>query len=152
MVGHTYNSPKEGADQTVPASNQTLGSRRPGDPTGRQPTRLEHVSDLPPDLPRLQTLEVYLRLQLAAVQAAIVRAEQQAAIYRRADLAAVVPDWVVGHGIGQGSPPIAVHIGGCHMAGHRVKTLQRDQAVRALTDGVEACSHCRPDTELGLLD
>lgn len=109
------------------------------------------MSDLPPDLPRLQTLEVYLRLQLAAVQQQIRYVEQQAAIHRRPELE-VTPDWVLEHGIGQGSPPIAVHIGGCHMAGHRVKTLQRDQAVRALTEGVEACSHCRPDTELGLLD
>ncbi|MFG2025386.1 DUF6233 domain-containing protein [Streptomyces sp. NPDC048825] len=32
------------------------------------------------------------------------------------------------------------------------RPLERDQAVRALADGIEACTHCRPDTELGLLD
>jgi hypothetical protein len=36
------------------------------------------MSDLPPDLDRLRTLETYLRLQLDAVRAAIHRAEQDA--------------------------------------------------------------------------
>ncbi|MFF3687510.1 DUF6233 domain-containing protein [Streptomyces sp. NPDC002187] len=109
------------------------------------------MSELPPDLPRLRTVETFLRLQLAAVQRAIVRQEQQVAIHRRSPLPDVVPDWMLERGIGQGAPPVAVHVGGCHMAGKRTETLERDQAVRALTDGVEACSHCRPDTALGLL-
>ncbi|WP_327722800.1 DUF6233 domain-containing protein (plasmid) [Streptomyces sp. NBC_00490] len=32
------------------------------------------------------------------------------------------------------------------------KGTAREQAVRALTDGVDPCPHCRPDTDLGILD
>jgi hypothetical protein len=38
------------------------------------------------------------------------------------------------------------------MAGGRVRGIPRDQALRAITGGVDACSHCRPDSELGILD
>jgi hypothetical protein len=37
-------------------------------------------------------------------------------------------------------------VGGCHMAGKRQHSIDRAQAIRALTDGVEACAHCRPDS------
>ncbi|MEU6010673.1 DUF6233 domain-containing protein [Streptomyces sp. NPDC047453] len=45
-----------------------------------------------------------------------------------------------------------LHVGGCHMAGKRRKGVPRDVALRALTEGVQACGHCRPDAELGFLD
>ncbi|MFF5045709.1 DUF6233 domain-containing protein [[Kitasatospora] papulosa] len=61
------------------------------------------------------------------------------------------PDWVLELGIGVGSRPVEVHVGHCHAIGRRRKPLTRDQAVSALGEGVEACTHCRPDTELGLL-
>ncbi|WP_234442364.1 DUF6233 domain-containing protein [Streptomyces sp. NRRL S-1448] len=51
---------------------------------------------------------------------------------------------------GEGQP-VAVHVGGCRSAGRRSRPINRDQAMRALTDGVEACVLCRPDTELGIL-
>ncbi|MFD4830101.1 DUF6233 domain-containing protein [Streptomyces uncialis] len=70
---------------------------------------------------------------------------------RGVDARPPTPDWVVEGGIGAG-PPVYVHIGGCHMAGSRVHAVPREAAVRALVDGVEACPHCRPDTELGVLD
>lgn len=38
------------------------------------------------------------------------------------------------------------------MAGKRVRGIPRDQALRAIAGGVDACSHCRPDSELGILD
>ncbi|WP_244188050.1 DUF6233 domain-containing protein, partial [Streptomyces regalis] len=50
----------------------------------------------------------------------------------------------------QPGPPVAVHVGGCPVAGSRVRPLDAEQARRALVD-VEACSMCRPDTELGVL-
>ncbi|MFF1595214.1 DUF6233 domain-containing protein [Streptomyces sp. NPDC058286] len=34
----------------------------------------------------------------------------------------------------------------------RSRGVERDQALRAVTEGIGACPHCRPDTELGLLD
>ncbi|MFF1760393.1 DUF6233 domain-containing protein [Streptomyces sp. NPDC058266] len=61
------------------------------------------------------------------------------------------PDWLIEMGLG-GRDPVYVHAGGCHMAGKRSRGVVRDQALRALTEGVPACTHCRPDTELGLLD
>jgi hypothetical protein len=38
------------------------------------------------------------------------------------------------------------------MAGKRSRGVQRDQALRALAEGIAACTHCRPDSELGVLD
>ncbi|MEU0398375.1 DUF6233 domain-containing protein [Streptomyces sp. NPDC006208] len=108
--------------------------------------------DLPPDRERLRVLEIYLALTLDRVRAQIAYLDQQAAVRRGSDLPALVPDWVLERGIGQGAPPLAVHVGGCHTAGKRVHTIGRSQALKALADGVEACSHCRPDTGLGLLD
>ncbi|MFE7965379.1 DUF6233 domain-containing protein [Streptomyces cellulosae] len=34
----------------------------------------------------------------------------------------------------------------------RCRPATRDQAVDALRRGVPACTHCRPDTAVGLLD
>ncbi|MER7135417.1 DUF6233 domain-containing protein [Streptomyces sp. NPDC000341] len=61
------------------------------------------------------------------------------------------PDWVLELGIGVGSRPVEVHAGRCYAIGRRRKTITREQAVAALGEGVEACTHCRPDTELGIL-
>ncbi|WP_060905261.1 DUF6233 domain-containing protein [Streptomyces scabiei] len=62
------------------------------------------------------------------------------------------PDWLIEQGLNRDAVPVYVHVGGCHMAGKRSRAAARDQAVRALTEGVTPCPHCRPDTELGLLD
>lgn len=61
------------------------------------------------------------------------------------------PDWLIEMGLG-GRDPVHVHVGGCHMAGKRSNGVDRTQALRAITEGVPACTHCRPDAELGLLD
>ncbi|MEV5645082.1 DUF6233 domain-containing protein [Streptomyces flaveolus] len=45
-----------------------------------------------------------------------------------------------------------VHAGGCWNAGKRSRGISRDEARRALVDGVQACGACRPDSDLGLLD
>ncbi|WP_269801038.1 DUF6233 domain-containing protein [Streptomyces jeddahensis] len=34
----------------------------------------------------------------------------------------------------------------------RVRGVPREAAVRALAEGIAACSHCRPDADLGVLD
>ncbi|MGX1129872.1 hypothetical protein RKD49_002062 [Streptomyces glaucescens] len=62
------------------------------------------------------------------------------------------PDWLIEQSLSRDVAPVYVHVGGCHMAGKRSKGASRDQALRALTEGVDACPHCRPDTELGILD
>lgn len=109
------------------------------------------MSDLPPDLPRLRTLETWAVMQLDRIRAAIAAAQQREAEERRKQPMPPPPDWVIQHGIGQGGPPLAVHVGGCRLGGGRVKGISREQALRALVEGVEACAVCRPDTDLGYL-
>ncbi|MFB6977668.1 DUF6233 domain-containing protein [Streptomyces scopuliridis] len=113
--------------------------------------------DLPPDLPRLRTLETYVRLQLHLIQQAIATAErheaaEQEAARQREQRRPPPPDWTVSRGIDTHRSPVAVHIGSCHMQGKRDQAVSRDDAVRLLADGVEACMHCRPDTALGILE
>ncbi|WP_333732569.1 DUF6233 domain-containing protein [Streptomyces sp. IBSBF 3010] len=109
--------------------------------------------DLPPDLPRLRTLEQQLTIWLGHIHKAIAAAEQRKAEQQRgAERRSAVPDWIVELGIGQGAPPIEVHAGGCHAAGGRRRTIDRDQARRLIADGVRTCTHCQPDVELRMID
>jgi hypothetical protein len=61
------------------------------------------------------------------------------------------PDWLIEQGL-DGRQAVYVHVGGCQMAGKRSRGVERDQALRALAEGVDACTHCRPDSELGFID
>ncbi|MET8422194.1 DUF6233 domain-containing protein [Streptomyces sp. NPDC005134] len=56
---------------------------------------------------------------------------------------------VIELGIGVGSPPIEVHVGGCYAAGKGRRAITREQALAALADGIRACIHCRPRRRLG---
>ncbi|MFF4489399.1 DUF6233 domain-containing protein [Streptomyces sp. NPDC001544] len=110
------------------------------------------MNDLPPDLPRLRILETWLQLSLDRVRQQITAAERREQERQRGEQARPpVPDWMIERGIGEG-PAVYVHVGGCHMAGKRSKGVARDVALRALAEGVAACPHCRPDSELGYLD
>lgn len=115
--------------------------------------KLIYVTDLPPDLPRLRTLETWLADALDEVREAIARAEQREreAAYGL-EHRPPPPDWLLEQGLNRDSPPVQVHVGGCWNAGKRSKGVGRDDALRALAAGVRACSACRPDTELGYLD
>jgi hypothetical protein len=62
------------------------------------------------------------------------------------------PDWLLELGIGRDAVPVYVHEGGCWNAAKRSRGVARDVALRALTEGVPACPHCRPDSALGYLD
>ncbi|WP_369276467.1 DUF6233 domain-containing protein [Streptomyces sp. R11] len=62
------------------------------------------------------------------------------------------PEWIVELGIGDGRPPIEVHAGDCHMAGHRRRPVSREEARRLLAAGLRACIHCQHDTRLHILD
>ncbi|WP_030663801.1 DUF6233 domain-containing protein [Streptomyces rimosus] len=108
------------------------------------------MSELPPDLPRLRTLETWLRLQLTAVRARIQFLEQQERD-RPAPVRPPRPDWLLETERlgGRNGRPVRVHVGGCGQA--RGRAISREQAVDALGQGVEACYGCRPDTELGIL-
>ncbi|MFF1359593.1 DUF6233 domain-containing protein [Streptomyces sp. NPDC058297] len=45
-----------------------------------------------------------------------------------------------------------VHVGGCYAAGKRLRPVARDEARRLLTSGARACTHCKPDAQLRILD
>ncbi|WP_307839562.1 DUF6233 domain-containing protein [Streptomyces sp. MBT49] len=45
-----------------------------------------------------------------------------------------------------------VHAGDCYAAGRRHRAVDRDEARRLLADGLRACTHCRPDTRLNVID
>lgn len=62
------------------------------------------------------------------------------------------PDWLIEQGIGVGRAPVRVHVGGCWDTRSRCKAAARDAALRALVEGAEPCTQCRPDTALGVLD
>ncbi|TBO57533.1 hypothetical protein EYS09_22240 [Streptomyces kasugaensis] len=110
------------------------------------------MTDLPSDLTRLQTLETWLQISLDRVRRQIAATEREATAQRHAAMPPPRPEWEVQLGIGRDGHPIALHVGGCRAAGRRSRPVDRDQALRALVEGVEACMLCRPDTELGLLD
>jgi len=119
------------------------------------PPRIEHVNDsrdLPPDLPRLRTLETWLAYTLDRVRKQITDAERQER-ERQHGIGArpSAPDWLLERGL-SGQDAVYVHEGGCWNAGKRSRGVDRSTALHALTEGVAACPHCRPDTALGLLD
>lgn len=107
------------------------------------------MNELPPDLLRLRTLETWLQLTLDRVRQAIIVAEEREV--RQQVVAPPPPDWVVQLDVGRDAHPVAVHVGGCGTAGRRARPISREQAIRALTDGLEPCALCRPDSELGIL-
>jgi hypothetical protein len=111
--------------------------------------------DLPPDLQRLEAIEVYLMLALDRVRAkkaAVQRREEERLQGERAR--PPVPDWLVEFGLNRDAMPVAVHLGDCHIVkkSTRTKGVDSDTVRRALAGGVEACIHCRPDVELGFLE
>jgi hypothetical protein len=112
------------------------------------------VSTLPPDLPRLRTLETWLTYVLADVRARIAKIEQQEAAAAPVRARREPPQWVLSY-LRQGGRPVpdSVHRGDCHMVSGHTRPLTREQALHALTDGrIRACAICRADTELGLLE
>ncbi|MFE2710657.1 DUF6233 domain-containing protein [Streptomyces mirabilis] len=110
------------------------------------------MQDLPPDLPRLRTLETWLAHTLDRVRQQIAAVERQETEQRRGEQARPPePDWLIEQGL-SGRAAVYVHVGGCGMAGKRSRGVERDQALRALAEGVDACTHCRPDSELGFID
>lgn len=111
------------------------------------------MNDLPPDLPRLRTLETWLALSLDRVRQQITELERQETERERGEQARPAPpDWVLELGLNRDSPAVYVHAGDCWNAGKRSKGVDRSTALRALAEGVAACPHCRPDSELGYLE
>ncbi|WP_329625843.1 DUF6233 domain-containing protein (plasmid) [Streptomyces sp. NBC_01255] len=112
------------------------------------------MSELPPDLPRLRTLEHWLVLSLDRVRARIAEVEKREAAMRPVRALPEGPGWVLSY-LREGGRPVAdsIHIGDCRMAGSHRKPLSRDEARHALTSGgIRACEICRPDSDLGILE
>lgn len=106
----------------------------------------------PSRLASLHFLKRYLLQELAKVDGWIAAEEQREAREAAKRQPPPPPDWVVEMSL-TGSPQ-TVHVGGCRMGGtqNRTKPLTRDQALRALTEGIEPCQFCRPDADLGWLE
>ncbi|MFI1701981.1 DUF6233 domain-containing protein [Streptomyces bobili] len=110
------------------------------------------MHDLPPDLPRLRTLETWLILTLDRVRQQITDAERRETERQRGiDARPPAPDWLIERGL-SGQDAVYLHAGDCWNAGKRSKGIDRSAALRSLAEGVAACPHCRPDTALGVLD
>ncbi|GHH55714.1 DUF6233 domain-containing protein [Streptomyces candidus] len=106
--------------------------------------------DLPPDVDRLLVLERWHELTLVRIRRALAAArEREAAQQRAASVRPPAPDWVVTTSPGA-RLPTDVHTGDC-FAAPRGRAVTVDEARRALTDGLNACPACRPDTALGFL-
>ena len=111
------------------------------------------MTDLPPDLPRLRTLETWLAHSLDRVRQQIADLERRERERQHGEHARPpAPDWLLEMGLNRDAAAVYVHEGGCWNAGKRSRGVARDAALRALADGVPACPHCRPDSALGYLD
>lgn len=116
--------------------------------------RIKNVfDDLPPDLERLHTLRVWHAMWVRRIDtkiAAIVKRQAEEDHGRRNRPRP--PEWIVELGIGARKPPLQVHAGDCYMAGQRRRPIDRDEARRLITSGLKACTHCRPDVQLRIID
>ena len=109
--------------------------------------------DLPPDLDRLRTLRVWHALWLNRIDAKIALLERREAEAEHGrESRPRPPEWVVEVGIGTSKTPVQVHAGTCHMIGSRRRPVSRDEARRLLAEGLRACTHCQPDTQLHIID
>ncbi|MFD3641539.1 DUF6233 domain-containing protein [Streptomyces griseus] len=115
------------------------------------------MSDLPPDLDRLRTLETWLSISLKRVREEIAAAERPAQPRRSprppaAARAAVprrerTPDWGISSA-DIGAPVAEIHRGDCFTGG-AMQPLSAERARAELADGVQPCGVCRPETVLG---
>lgn len=108
-----------------------------------------------PGSSRLEQLRFLERVQLADLERTqrwIAAEETRETERRRGEQARPpAPDWMIEQGL-NGGLPVYVHRGDCHMKGKRSRGVDEAQARRALAEGVAACTHCRPDAELGFVD
>lgn len=116
--------------------------------------RIEHVHDSSPSrLHLLRFLERVQQQDLDRTRRWIAEEERRAAEKARGEQARPPqPDWLLEIGLNRDAPPVYVHEGHCHMAGKRSRGVSRSDALRWLAEGIPACTHCRPDSELGYLE
>ncbi|WUL28444.1 DUF6233 domain-containing protein [Streptomyces sp. NBC_00353] len=101
------------------------------------------MSYLPPDLPRLRTLRTWHAMWVERIGEAIAAVEQREKERQQGEeRRPPTPDWII---------ELSIGVGGCYAAGKRHRAITRERALAALADGIRACIHCRPDTELGVV-
>ncbi|MFI0107860.1 DUF6233 domain-containing protein [Streptomyces parvus] len=115
--------------------------------------------DLPPDLPRLRTLETWAAHYLTRIRARIVAVERQQAQQPPAPTAAPsarpaagpgrarTPDWGLAEA-GIGVPVTEIHRGDCWARGRSLVAVSAERARAELADGAQPCGVCRPDRVL----
>ena len=116
---------------------------------------IEHMNESRPPtyLEKLRVVRAFLVHQLGQVDRWIAEEERKKAEQQRGEQARPpAPDWLLELGLNREAPPVYVHEGHCPMAGKRSRGIGRTDALRWLAEGVPACTHCRPDSELGYLD
>ncbi len=118
--------------------------------------------DLPPDLPRLRTLETWADLYLTRIRARIAAVERQQAqqppwqapaptAARPSRTAAgpgraPTPDWGLSEA-GIGVPATEIHRGDCWARGRSLVAVSAKRARAELAGGAQPCA-CRPDRVL----
>lgn len=120
---------------------------------GLDERKLEHVSDRQPS--RLTLLRFLERVQVGDLERTrgwIADEERRLAVEAARLPPPPPPEWLIEYGIGTGRPPVRVHVGGCWDTRSRCRGADREAARQALAAGIEACTQCRPDTALGVLD
>ncbi|MFD5342237.1 DUF6233 domain-containing protein [Streptomyces anulatus] len=116
--------------------------------------------DLPPDLPRLRTLETWAAHYLTRIRTRIAAVERQQAQPQPvpAPTAAPVPtaagprrartpDWGITE-TGVGTSAAEVHRGDCWATGKTLRPVSAERARAELADGMRACAVCCPDRVL----
>jgi hypothetical protein len=91
---------------------------------------------------------------LAQIDGWIAQEEPREAARRRAEeMRSPPPEWLIERGL-QKTNLVAVHAGGCWTVrkSSRCVAVSQAQALEALRQQVPACTHCCPDTALGLLE
>ncbi|MGW2501854.1 DUF6233 domain-containing protein [Streptomyces sp. NPDC001588] len=91
---------------------------------------------------------------LTQIDAWIAQEEERESRQRQAEEMRPPPaDWLLERGLNK-SNTVAVHVGGCWTVrkSSRCIGVSQQQALDALRQQVPACTHCRPDTELGYLE
>ncbi|WP_331761955.1 DUF6233 domain-containing protein [Streptomyces sp. NBC_01546] len=114
---------------------------------GRDPRAL-----FPPDLARLEVVEQQLQALLVEVRTLIAEARRDQRLAETPHRSVPEAGWRIQYGIGAVRRPVTVHIGDCSMGMPHSRPATREQAVDALTQGVEACAFCRADSGLGMLE
>ncbi|MYQ61991.1 hypothetical protein GA0115242_100539 [Streptomyces sp. SolWspMP-5a-2] len=121
-----------------------------------RPSAIECVSDTPSYLELLQftrrVVEQQARASLRQLDRWIADEERREAERRQAEEQRLPPpEWLIERGLDRSSL-VAVRTGDCWDPGKRQMAATREQARDAIRQQVPACSKCRPDTWLGLLE